>query len=160
MAEAAGILLREGFVLGGIIQSNPHLPGRRRCDMQVTDLLTGQSVAISQDRGNAAHGCRLDEDAFAHVGTWIEQALSIGVALLVINKFGRQEALGKGLRQVIAAALLTGVPVVLGVSRRNLPVLYDFVGGPIDVLEPNPALIADWGRARANARWVSIGGVV
>src|SRR5690348_16556271 len=116
MAQCADGLIASGYRLGGIIQSNAHRQGRRRCDMYVKDLLGGDEIKISLDRGNEARGCRLDPDAFARIGTWIERAVLERVDLLVINKFGKEEARGRGLRPVIAEALIAEIPLVIGVS--------------------------------------------
>ena len=40
--------------------------------------------------------------------------------LILINKFGREEAHGRGLRPVIAEALIAETPLVIGVSTENL----------------------------------------
>ena len=40
------------------------------------------------------------------------------VDLLIINKFGREEANGRGLRAVFAEALIAEIPLVIGVSTQ------------------------------------------
>ena len=100
IARCAAGLVASGYRLGGIVQSNAHRRGRRRCDMYVKDLLGGGEIKISLDRGNEARGCRLDPDAFARIDAWIERAVLERVDLLIINKFGREEAHGRGLRPV------------------------------------------------------------
>ena len=87
IAQCAAGLLASGYRLGGIVQSNAHRHGRRRCDMYVKDLLGGDEIKISLDRGNEARGCRLDPDAFARIGAWVERAVLERVDLLIINKF-------------------------------------------------------------------------
>ncbi|MBU6458795.1 MAG: DUF2478 domain-containing protein, partial [Bradyrhizobium sp.] len=52
ITRCATDLAASGYRLGGIVQSNAHRPGRRRCDMYVKDLLGGDEVKISFDRGN------------------------------------------------------------------------------------------------------------
>ena len=147
LTQVADALAAEGYRLGGAVQSSVHRPGRRKCDMYLRDLMSGEQVLISLDRGNEARGCRLDSDAFARVGTWGERALVAGVDLLVVNKFGKEEAQGRGLRLLIAEALLAGVPVVLGVSTLNLPEFEAFAGGAVTRLPPRREAILSWCRA-------------
>lgn len=105
LAWAADDLAASGYRLGGVVQSSVHRPGRRKCDMYLRDLSSGEEILISFDRGNGARGCRLDPAAFARAGLWGERALVEGVDLLILNKFGKQEAQGRGFRPLIADAL-------------------------------------------------------
>lgn len=144
LSQCATALLAYGHRLGGVVQSNPHRPGRRRCDMYVKDLLGGDEIKISFDRGNEARGCRLDPDAFARIGAWVERAVLERVDLLIINKFGREEAHGRGLRPVIAEALISEVPLLVGVSTRNLSDFVTFVGDSAIRLRPDVRTITAW----------------
>jgi nucleoside-triphosphatase THEP1 len=146
IAQCAADLVASGYRLGGIVQSNTHRRGRRRCDMYVKDLLDGDEVKISLDRGNEARGCRLDPDAFARIDAWIERAVLERVDLLIINKFGREEAHGRGLRSVIAEALIAEIPLVIGVSTRNLRDFLTFVGDSTTRLGPDVEVITAWCR--------------
>ncbi len=153
MAQVADSLSARGYHLGGVVQANVHRPGRRKCDMYLQNLLNGEQVLISLDRGNEARGCRLDADAFSRINAWGEQALATGVDLVLINKFGKEEAQGRGLRSLIAEALGGGTPVVLGVSALNLPDLETFAGGPVHRLPAQHDEILAWCRAAiASAR--------
>jgi nucleoside-triphosphatase THEP1 len=144
LAQSARSLMQAGWKLGGVVQSNAQRPGRRKCDMFLTDLLTGEQILISNDRGNEARGCRLDPDAFVRAGFWVERALAADVDLLIVNKFGKQEAKGQGLRGMIADALLSEIPVVLGVSRLNLDACLEFSGGSFANLPPDQDAIVSW----------------
>lgn len=146
IAQCAAGLVASGYQLGGVIQSNAHRRGRRRCDMYVKDLLGGDEIKISIDRGNEARGCRLDPDAFAHVDAWVERAVLERVDLLIINKFGQEEAHGRGLRPVIAEALIAEIPLVIGVSTQNLSDFLNFVGDSATCLRPDIAAITAWCR--------------
>jgi nucleoside-triphosphatase THEP1 len=146
IAQCAADLAASGFRLGGVVQSNTHRPGRRRCDMYVKDLLGGNEILISLDRGNEARGCRLDPDAFARIDAWVERAVLERVDLLIINKFGREEAHGRGLRPVIAEALIAEIPLLIGVSTRNLCDFLTFVGDSITRLKPEIEAITGWCR--------------
>jgi nucleoside-triphosphatase THEP1 len=146
IAQSAAGLVASGFRLGGIVQSNAHRNGRRRCDMYVKDLLAGDEIKISLDRGNEARGCRLDPDAFARIDAWVERAVLERVDLLIINKFGREEAHGRGLRPAIAEALIAEIPLVIGVSTQNLCEFLTFVGDSAARLGPDIEAIMAWCR--------------
>ena len=146
IAQFAAALVASGYRLGGVVQSNAHRPGRRRCDMYVKDLLGGDEIKISLDRGNEARGCRLDPDAFARIDAWVERAVLERVDLLIINKFGKEEAHGRGLRPVIADALIVEIPLVIGVSTRNLRDFLTFVGDSATRLRPDIEAMTAWCR--------------
>ena len=152
LGQCAQNLRSIGYRVGGIVQSNAHRRGRRKCDMFLTDLLSGEEVLISADRGNDAKGCRLDLAAFARVTLWAERALAQGVDLLVLNKFGKEEALGRGLRPVLAEALIAEIPVVLGVSKLNLCSLLDFVGHVATYLPADVTAVTTWCRKSLESR--------
>ena len=146
ITRCATDLAASGYRLGGIVQSNAHRPGRRRCDMYVKDLLGGDEIKISFDRGNEARGCRLDPDAFARIDGWIERAVLEHVELLVINKFGREEANGRGLRAVLAEALIAEIPLLIGISTQNLSDFLTFVGDSATRLRPDIEAMTAWCR--------------
>jgi hypothetical protein len=68
------------------------------------------------------------------------------VDLLIINKFGREEANGRGLRAVFAEALIAEIPLVIGVSTQNLPDFLTFVGDSATRLRPDAKAITAWCR--------------
>jgi nucleoside-triphosphatase THEP1 len=144
IAQCAAALVASGYRLGGVVQSNAHRGGRRRCDMYVKDLLGGDEIKISLDRGIEARGCRLDPDAFARIDAWVERAVLERVDLLIINKFGREEAHGRGLRPVIAEALIAEIPLLIRVSTRNLCDFLTFVEDSATRLRPDIEAIAAW----------------
>ena len=152
LAESANALARAGYRLAGLVQSNIERPGRRKCAMNLTDLSSGEEIAISQDLGDEAAACRLDSAALVQAGLGVERALAAGADLLIVNRFGKQEAQGGGLRSVIAEALLSDVPVVLGVSSLNLDACLAFAGGPVAGLEPKPDAIVAWCRQTIRRR--------
>ena len=62
----------------------------------------------------------------------------------MVNKFGKQEAGGKGLVPVIAEALDRGIPVLVGVNALNLPPFLDFAAGIAEPLAPETAAVTGW----------------
>ncbi|MDT1060884.1 DUF2478 domain-containing protein [Paracoccus sp. CPCC 101403] len=133
----------EGLQLAGTVQSNIERPDRPRCDMDLRLLPDGPTVRISVDRGAEARGCRLDADALEQSVVWTTRALD-RAEFLVVNKFGKQEAEGRGLAPTIAEALDRGLPVLVGVNGLNLPPFLEFSGGLAQALPPDPQVIRDW----------------
>lgn len=146
LCDAARILQAAGLRLAGVVQTNPARPGRRKCDMRLTDLTTDETIDLSLDRGADATGCRLDTGALAHASHIVERALACGADLLIVNRFGKQEAMGQGFRKAIGEALMARTPVVLGVSHLNLEACIAFVDGALTRLSPDAAAIATWGQ--------------
>jgi hypothetical protein len=112
----------------GLIETHIPRPGRRRCDMLVTELASGERIAISQDRGALARGCTLDDGALIRAGGLVRRALENGAERMIMNKFGKAECEGRGLRSVIADAIERGVASVVFVPRRNLDAWRAFAG--------------------------------
>jgi hypothetical protein len=116
-----------GMRLAGVLQHRSGEPGHR-CDMVLEDLTTGRRTSIFAGRGRGAKGCQLDEFAMLQTVSEIELALHDDPSLVVLNKFGKVEAEGMGMRDLIARAIGMGIPVIIGVPARNLCAWREFAG--------------------------------
>jgi nucleoside-triphosphatase THEP1 len=96
--------------------------------MLMEDLTTGEKMAVSQDRGEEARGCRLDVEALINAAARVRSALATQPDLLIVNKFGKTECEGGGCRGLIAEAVECGVPVVIAIPRANLESWRHFAG--------------------------------
>ena len=114
------------------------------CDMDVKILPDGGTIRISQTLGRASRGCRLDPAALETAVGLVEAELFKGADCLIVNKFGKHEAEGRGFREVIAKALAMDIPVLVGTNARNLPALELFTGGDATMLRPEPAALLAW----------------
>ncbi|MCB1465706.1 MAG: DUF2478 domain-containing protein [Rhizobiaceae bacterium] len=117
------------------------------CDMDVKILPVGGTIRISQTLGRASRGCRLDPAALETAVGLVEAELSKGADCLIVNKFGKHEAEGRGFRPVIADALARGIPVLVGINRLNRDAFVDFVGGFATELVPELLILEDWLRS-------------
>jgi hypothetical protein len=150
LMTVAAHLAARGMRLAGTVQSNLQRPDRAKCDMDLRVLPDGPIVRISEDRGPAARGCILDSGALEQTVLEVERRLA-GADLLIINKFGKREAEGKGLVPVIAAALALGIPVLVGVNALNLPLFLAFCGGEATALPADLDAVLAWcGTARTD----------
>lgn len=145
LSEAAEALARTGLRLAGVIQTNTEVPDRHRCDMDVRVLPDGPTICISQNLGLAARGCRLDADGLERAVAAVQLRLD-GADLLILNKFGKHEAEGRGFVPLIAEALARDIPVLLGVSALNRPAFDSFVQGAATSLPAELPAILDWAR--------------
>ena len=143
LAQAVALLAARGLPMAGTVQTNPQRAGRHVCDMDVQVLPDGPVLRISQDLGAGARGCRLNGGALEDAVTAVARRLD-DAALLVVNKFGKQEATGRGLVPAIAEAVDRGLPVLVGVNGLNLPAFLDFAAGLAQALPTDPEAIADW----------------
>ncbi len=145
MADAASRLKARGLRLGGVVQHNEGTCESGCFAMALEDLASGVRFPISENRGAGATGCRLDATGLAAAGGALGAALAGKTDLVIVNKFGRQEALGQGLRQEIAAALLAGLPVLIAVRRDMLPAFRDFAGEDWTELPALAEAVEAWG---------------
>ena len=128
LADLAYQLRDAGTSVGGLVQRNSFVRDRTKCDMEVEEVLSGRLLKISENRGPHARGCRLDRAVLADAATLLMRAVETKPCALVVNKFGTIEAEGGGLRDVIAAALESGIPLIIGVPYRNLDQWRAFAG--------------------------------
>jgi len=144
LAGLAADLMARGLRLCGTVQINSGRADAGPCDMDVRVLPEGPVLRISQDLGPAARGCRLDPEALEAAVALVSARLDAGADLLIVNKFGKHEAEGRGFRDVIAEAMARDVPVLVGLNGLNRAAFEDFAGGLATHLPPEPAALAQW----------------
>ena len=143
LAAAAALLRERGLRLAGTEQVDSARAGRSRCDMDLRLLPDGPLLRISADRGEHARGCRLDPGALEQAALEVARRLE-GADCLIVNRFGKREAEGRGLVPAVAQALERGLPVLVGVGPRDLAAFLAFSGGLSTALPPDPAAAAAW----------------
>ena len=142
--ELSEIVAARGIKACGLVQTNSECEHGGKCDMDVQVLPKGRVIRISQSLGREARGCRLDSQALEEAVGLVAAELENGADLMIINKFGKAEAEGRGLRPVIAEALGKGVPVVVGLNAANEAAFDEFSGGMAEKLEPEISVLVDW----------------
>lgn len=154
LQRLAGALAARGVRCCGTVQINSERADAGPCDMDVRVLPDGAVLRISQDLGPQARGCRLDPAALETAVGLVAAALPSGADLLIINKFGKHEAEGRGFRPLITEALAMDVPVLVGLNALNRPAFEAFAQGLAIELPPEPSALIGWvdkvkGRAAA-----------
>jgi hypothetical protein len=144
LARLAARLVANGLRLVGTVQINTEPGGSGPCDMDVKVLPDGPVIRISQDLGPAARGCRLDPIALETAVGLTDSRLDEGVHALIVNKFGKHEAEGRGFRSTIAEALGRGLPVLVGLNGLNQDAFHAFAGEEAIELPPEIDVLESW----------------
>ena len=139
-------LLDQGVRVIGATQHDTPRPNSRLCDMDVRILPDGAVIRISQNLGENARGCRLDPGALETAVAQTAARLD-GADILIVNKFGKHEAEGRGFRDVIAGAILRDIPVIVGTNRMNIDAFRAFCDNRAEALPPDLPRLLDWARA-------------
>jgi hypothetical protein len=95
----------------------------------VAMLPGGEVVALAPDDDVHASGCRLDPDRLAGLAMRLAAAIEGGADLVIINRFGRSEAEGKGLIDLIPQALDADIPVLIAVPEQRFAAWLRFSEG-------------------------------
>lgn len=133
-----------GLRVAGVLQHLASEQADHRCDVVLEDLASGHRTPLFEKRGRAARGCKLDEAALAEATARIEGSLESNPGLLVLSKFGKVECEGGGMRDLIAAAIDRGIPVIIGVPDRNLSAWRQYAGEFAVELSEDADEIARW----------------
>lgn len=144
LAEFAFARLAAGDRLGGIVQRNIKDAAGNKIDMQLIDLMTGKAIGISQTLGSGAGSCKLDAGGLAESAQAVTRAVAAPVALVVINKFSKQEATGKGLRNEFAEAIVAGLPLLTAVPEKCVDAWRDFISDEGAMLTCSRDAVETW----------------
>lgn len=154
--KLANALAARGLRCCGTVQINSERGDTGPCDMDVRVLPDGPVLRISQDLGPSARGCRLDPAALETAVGLVSASLDHGADVLIVNKFGKHEAEGRGFRSVIAEALSMGIPVLVGINALNLPAFQTFADGLATALPPDPDALETWAANAARSTMATV----
>lgn len=144
LAALAQRLLASGLRVCGVVQSNHENPGDHPCDMNIHVLPDGPVLRISQALGSGSRGCRLDPSVLEQAALDVEARLTEGVDMLIINKFGKHEAQGRGFRTAIVQAVELNIPVLVGLNDLNQAAFEDFTAGEAVQLAAQMHTLQTW----------------
>ncbi len=142
----AGQLRADGVRLGGALQENARGAAGVCSAMTLIDLASQRRFRISQDLGSQAEGCRLDAHGLAEIGALLDRAFDRDVELVVLNRFGKAEAEGGGLRSAFARAIEAGIPVLTAVRPPYGEAWAEFHGRLAVDLAPDVEAVLAWCR--------------
>ena len=153
LIDACAQLARAGLRMGGLLQmSTGERGGSCAASVHVVDLRTQETFDIWQDRGPSARGCRLDERGLADAEQVLYSAIADGVDLLVVNRFGRAESLGRGLRGCFEAALSVGIPILTAVREPYDKAWQEYAGDLAAELDCRVSAVVGWAHPLAHRR--------
>jgi nucleoside-triphosphatase THEP1 len=135
-------LAARGWRIGGVIQTRQADDGC--AGMLLEDIKSGTKRSIAQNLGKLSTSCKLDSSVMADIAGDLERQIDAGLDLLVINRFGKLEFDGGGLRSVIERAIIAGTPVLTGVRDINSEAWAGFHGGLGASLPPDAAAAIAW----------------
>lgn len=140
-----------GIALAGTVQPvDPEVP-RGHCDIVLALLPDGERRGISVDMPPEVPGCRLDPEALEAAVAVVESRLP-GAQALVVNKFGKQEAAGRGLVGAIGEACARDLPVLVGVAPQWREAFLAFADGKAQPLPAEADAIVAWLRDACHAK--------
>lgn len=115
------------------------LPAARACEMQLRLLPANTIMPISQDLGPGADGCTLDAGALEQAVADTARAIAAAApgTVLILNKFGKQEAAGRGVRPLIGQGLEAGLRVLLSVPPEARAAFDAFACGFAEEISPD-----------------------
>ena len=149
-AFVSGLTAR-GLRIGGLLQEHGEGADGSRHDVGIFNIETGERLAVMQDLGAEATGCRVDPAAIAVAARQLGDAIEGRPQLVVANRFGRLESEGGGMIAEIGAAVSEGVPLIVCVPRRFLDAWNSFAGGLDAQLPPRREAIEAWWATVAQA---------
>lgn len=150
-ADLANQLKAEGYAVGGVLQSLG-CDGGACGQMLMTDIDTGITVNITQNLGKLATACHLDSSLLAGICGSLERQVEAGLDVVLLNRFGKAEIEGHGLRGVLEKAVLAETPVLLSVRPDHAAAWAAFHQGLADDLPADREAVLAWARAVIAAR--------
>uniref|UniRef100_E6VFX1 DUF2478 domain-containing protein n=1 Tax=Rhodopseudomonas palustris (strain DX-1) TaxID=652103 RepID=E6VFX1_RHOPX len=122
------------------------------CRSELIDIATGDRYAMHQDLGSGSQACNLNSSSLALAAGAVERAVARKPALVVLSRFGGQEAVRGGLMSAFQAAIAAGVPVACVVTPKAEDVWNDFAQGLSVSLPPETEALEAWWRDHARGR--------
>ena len=144
LTRVAKQLRADQINLAGVLQENTGAAAGICSKMSVIDLASRTRFQISQDLGSQALGCRLDARGLVDMAALLDRSPTHDIELLMLNKFGKAEAEGGGLRPVFAKAIEAGIPIVTAVRTTYAEAWSQFHGRLAIDLSPDFDAVLRW----------------
>jgi hypothetical protein len=136
-----------GAKVAGVLSEEHGLPDRSCGAGYLRDIASGERFAIYREVPAEGSACHIDAGG-------VEAACSAVLGqiaasdLVVLNKFGKLEAMRQGLWRVLEAAVAAGKPSLLALSAKHAEAFRALAPDAV-YLEPDPAMLDRWwGSAR------------
>jgi nucleoside-triphosphatase THEP1 len=145
LAEMAAEWRARGARIVGVIAEAHGLPDRTCGAGFLRDIASGEAHTIYLDVAPSNTSCHLDTAGVVGAGAAIINQVATS-DLVILNKFGKLEAMGSGLAGVFAAAIASGKPLLTTVSEKQRGAWCAYAPGAI-FLTADKSVLEDWWRA-------------
>jgi nucleoside-triphosphatase THEP1 len=136
--------------IGGVLQEGIFDSQGAMTGLNAIDVSNDHRIPISRPVQND-DDCGLDVAALAGTTGIISKAISDGVDLVVVEKFGEQEQNGKGLIDEVLQAIVAGIPLLISVPEAALPAWQERTGELGSVLPFTEDAFRQWWQGRQQA---------
>ena len=110
----------------------------------IDDILSGDSLEISQALGKGARGCRLNPIALADATSRLLTQLELSPDIVVLNRFGKGESEGQGFRAVVERTIDLNIKVLTAVRQPYTYNCLQFAGEFCQFLPPEFDAVVNW----------------
>ncbi|MEB2844129.1 DUF2478 domain-containing protein [Rhizobiales bacterium RZME27] len=140
-------LMADGVRVAGHVQREYPVPAGHDAEVVAKDIETGETFTIMQPRGGPGSGCRLDTGVLADLAGRTLARMNKQMEVLVLNRFGRTETEGNGLRAVYEKALELDVPVLTSVKPEHVEGWNAYTGDMSVLLPFDEEAVLTWCRS-------------
>lgn len=130
--------------IAGVIAEDHGLPDRKCRAGYLRSIISGTRYPIFQDSGPGGEACHLEEDGALEAAAAVEKDIVTGCDLVLLSKFGKLEAAGRGLAEAFTMALAIDLPLLTSVSPAFETAWKAFAAPHFDILPADVELIETW----------------
>lgn len=148
-ATFADRVLSDGAKAGGIVQEMNSRTGGKLGSIDAIEIDTNRRIPIKTPHLPTTEPgtCLLEVSKLAECSSAITRAISGDFDIVIIEKFGRQEAKGEGLLDEIMAALVSDTPAIIALPESYLNEWNHMTGGEIEIIPADiNAMLAWWNK--------------
>jgi hypothetical protein len=138
----------EGARIAGVIAESHGLPDRVCGAGILREIATGKPHPIYIDTPLSRNSCHLDAGGVADACAAVVRQIPT-CDLVVLNKFGKLEAMGEGLAPAFRAGIAAGKPVLTTVSGKHVNAWHELAPNTIILAADKAALQKWWIGAKA-----------
>jgi hypothetical protein len=133
--------------LAGLVAEEHGLANRACSAGFLRNIGSGERFSIFQDLGPGSTACHLDETGALTAAHAVRRDIAVGCDLVLLSKFGKLEADGRGLFGAFQAALDAHIPLLTSVSATFEEPWKRLVRQPIAILPADPDKVDAWWQA-------------
>jgi hypothetical protein len=137
--------------LAGLVAEDHGLADRACSAGFLRNVASGERFSIFQDLGPGSTACHLDGMGALAAANAVLRAIEAGCDLVLLSKFGKLEADGRGLFGAFQAALDAHIPLLTSVSVAFEEPWKRLVRQPFAILPADPDAIDAWRQAVCGA---------